>query len=328
MSDFIHVEGNPPPAGAALVDFVARDGKRLRAAAFPVPAAIGGVVLLAGWKEFIEKYFEVARDFQARGLSVFMMDWRGQGRSERLGANPFLSHLDERGFAAFRDDLVQFTDEVARPRCAGPLILATHSMGGAPALQLLADGDRRFVGAVLCAPLTRFPQPPAVSSAYRALANIVTATGRGAAAIPGDVSIAETFETSKVTTDRRRHRIFADLQAAAPDARIDRPTFGWLKAALAATDDLHRPKRFANLATPILIVSAEKDLLVSAADHQWLATQSPLIRCVTAKGALHEIMMERDELRAQYFTAFDDFVRPLIEGWTADQPRSSSASVS
>jgi lysophospholipase len=323
MSDFIRIEGNPPPDGAETFDFRARDGKRLRAAIFPKEGAVAGVVLLAGWKEFIEKYFEVVRDFQMRGFSVFMMDWRGQGRSERLAPNPRLSHLDERGFAAFRDDLVQFVDEIVRPRFSGPLILATHSMGGAPALQLLADGDQRFVAAVLNAPLTRFPQPQAVAAAYRALANIVTSTGGGASAIPGDVSVAETFETSKVTTDRRRHQQFADLQAAAPDARIDRPTFGWLKAALVASDDLHRPKRFAAMRTPTLIVSAEKDLLVSAADHHFIARQSPFIRCETVKGALHEIMMERDECRDAYFRAFDDFVRPLI-----DQTISSSARVS
>jgi lysophospholipase len=66
------------------------------------------------------------------------------------------------------------------------------------------------------------------------------------------------------------------------------------------------------LKTPTLIISAEIDHLVRSSDHQWLARQSPLIACVTIKGALHEIMMERDEIRDQYWKAFDDFVEPRI----------------
>src|SRR5260370_14712895 len=40
-------------------------------------------VLVGGFGDFIEKQFETIRDLAARGLSVWCLDWRGQGGSTR-----------------------------------------------------------------------------------------------------------------------------------------------------------------------------------------------------------------------------------------------------
>ena len=43
----------------------------------------GTVCIFPGRTEFIEKYFEVVRDLRARGFAVAVLDWRGQGLSDR-----------------------------------------------------------------------------------------------------------------------------------------------------------------------------------------------------------------------------------------------------
>jgi lysophospholipase len=40
-------------------------------------------VMVGGFSECIEKYFETIGDLAARDLSVWCLDWRGQGGSER-----------------------------------------------------------------------------------------------------------------------------------------------------------------------------------------------------------------------------------------------------
>lgn len=120
------------------------------------------------------------------------------------------------------------------------------------------------------------------------------------------------FEGNNLTSDRTRHERFRALQSAAPNATIREPTYGWIRAATEAMDDLHRPGRFARLKTPTLIVSAGNDHLVRSSDHRLLAGQSPLIDCVTIDGALHEIMMEREEIRNRFWQAFDSFVDPKV----------------
>jgi lysophospholipase len=265
---------------------------------------------MAGRSEFIEKYFEVIADLRRRGFAVATMDWRGQGLSERLLPEREKGHI--RDFGIFRSDLARFVERIVRPRLPGPYVLMTHSMGGAPALQMLADGDDTYRAAVLCAPMTRLFDSLARRIGVRLLAEAATRIGLARNSIPGVKEYSMAFEGNILTSDRERHTRFRDLQSAAPNAMIREPTYGWIRAATEAMDDLHRPGRFARLKTTTLIISAEIDHLVRSSDHQWLARQSPLIACVTIKGALHEIMMERDEIRDQYWKAFDDFVEPRI----------------
>lgn len=265
---------------------------------------------MAGRSEFIEKYFESIRELQARGLSVATMDWRGQGLSERMLPEREKGHILD--FGTFRADLRKFTEEVARRRFRGPLFLFTHSMGGAPALQLLADGYDAFAGAVLCAPMTRLFDDPLKRAYARAMARLACALGGARRPVWGVKEHSLAFEGNVLTSDRARHQRFADLQAAAPNAIIREPTFGWLKAATDAIDDLHRQNRFARLKTPVMIVSAENDALVSTKDHAALAKRSPLVDDVVIRGALHEIMMERDDIRALFWAAVDAFVGPRL----------------
>lgn len=310
IADFIRIENNPLPEGAEAFDFRSSDGGLLRAALFTRPDARAGAVVLGGRAEFIEKYFETARELQARGFSVAALDWRGQGLSERLLPDRSKGHILD--FATFRADLRKFTDDVVRKKFRGPLILVAHSMGGAPSLQMLADGYGAFAGAVLSAPMTRLFSAPVKRAAIGMLARAACFFGAAQRPIPSGKEHSMTFEGNALTSDPDRHARFRALQLAAPNAIIREPTYGWLKAANDALDDLHAPDRFSRLATPILIVSAGLEQIVDGSDHAWIAAQSPLIQQTVIEGALHEIMMERDELRAAYWRAFDAFVEPLI----------------
>jgi len=145
------------------------------------------------------------------------------------------------------------------------------------------------------------------------MATVGSALGGSRQSVLGVREHSMEFEGNTLTSDRARHQRFLDLQMAAPNAAIREPTYGWLKAACAAMDDLHRKDRFARLKVPVRIISASEDCLVSHADHLRLAGRSPLIDCVTVDGALHEIMMERDVYRAAFWRAFDAFVDPIVE---------------
>ena len=74
-------------------------------------------MLLNGQTEFIEKYFEVIDDLRARGFSVVTMDWRGQGGSDRLLANPLKAHIAD--FAQYDEDLAILMREVVAPMRGG-----------------------------------------------------------------------------------------------------------------------------------------------------------------------------------------------------------------
>ena len=73
--DLVMIPGNPTPEGAEVIWYQSKAGKKLRMLFAPEPKTNtiktrGLAIVCPGRTEFIEKYFEVARDLQARGFAV------------------------------------------------------------------------------------------------------------------------------------------------------------------------------------------------------------------------------------------------------------------
>lgn len=292
----------PVPPGGGAEWFEGQGGARLRAALFrPEGRPRGSVVLSTGRTEAIEKYFEVVRDLQARGFVVLVNEWRGQGLSHRDLPDRRKGHA--RGFEPFLADyhalLLAF--EARLPK---PWVAVGHSMGGCLTLMALAGGQaRRFAGAMLCAPMLglRLPRFARLMVGVRMLSGGAS----GWAQPPGDPA-AEPFEGNVLTHDPVRYRRGKDLLRANPDLALSSPTWGWLDFALRATDWLARRENLAAAALPVVIVSASGEKLVDNSAQARIADLLPDGRRVTVDGASHEILMETDPLRAQFWSAFDD----------------------
>jgi len=304
---FIRTETSPVPEGAEPFWFAADDGARLRAAWLPAEAPRGCVVLLGGRVEFIEKYFETAEAFRDRCYDVAMMDWRGQGLSARLLKDPRPGHIDD--FDTFADDLAAFLARFVRPRATGPVILVAHSMGGMAALHAMRTRDLDVAAAILSAPMTRLFSSAALRAFARAYAGGACAAGFSKARIVGVPDYSSAFEGNKLTHDRTRHQRFAELQAAAPQAVIGAPTYGWLDASLRANAAARKRGALKAATTPTLILSAAEDALVDSTSHAPIAKRLPDGRCVRIEGAYHEIFMETDDLRAEVWAAIDAFLK-------------------
>jgi lysophospholipase len=308
MTGFIDIADNPIPDGASVEQITASDGATLRAAYFPAANARGAVVLVTGWSEFIEKYFETVRDLNSRGLNVAMLDWRGQGLSDRTSARD----AKWRGyFETLSNDLHAFTETHVKQRFGGPYLLMTHSMGGLPALLLLSHGYEGFSRAVLCAPMTRlFPE------AQNKILNIASAAacaiGFARAETARTKDHAEIFDGNIFTSDKTRHARFRDLKLAEPNAASTTPTYGWVHDAMKASAAIHAEGALSKIRIPVLIVTAGNEQQIDGADHETIAAASENISLKTIPGALHEIMMERDSIRDLYFKAFDEFVGPVF----------------
>ncbi len=299
MSRFIEIEENKTPEGAVVQTFTTQDGANLRAAFFPAPAPRGTIIVAPGWAEYIEKYFEVADDLRARRYNVAMMDWRGQGLSD--APTTWAGYFDQ-----LADDLEVFREGPVAERFEGPYFLLTHSMGGLPALMLLARGYDGFLRAALCAPLTRL-FAGAANAVNGALTAGVCMVGGSNAKVYRKLDDSRAFEGNKFTKDPVRHERFRLLQDAEPDATLLAPTYGWVRDAMRASKEIHGSGYFDSLRTPVKIISAGAEKVSDGSDHPNIAAMSPLIELETIDGALHEIMMEVDEYRDAFFEIMDGF---------------------
>jgi len=301
LDEFVVVDGNPVPEGARLVWFRGTAGRKLRACIVPVPAgqAVRGTCIVCpGRTEFIEKYFEVARDLQARGLAALILDWPGQGRSERLLEDPQKGHIDD--FRTFMGALVaglaELEDTLPRPR-----VCLAHSMGGAIALAAITEQLVRVEAAAFCAPLWGLKNR---IFGLRYMVWAMRTLGRSGdyAQQPGP---PDRFETNIVTHDRRRWQIQRDLVDAAPELDLGPVTWGWLGATLDIVRAFARPSRLEAIDIPVLVASAGEEMLVNNQAHERLCARIPDCTTLHVEGARHEILMETDDKRDRFWAAFD-----------------------
>ncbi|MCG8445786.1 MAG: alpha/beta hydrolase, partial [Hyphomicrobiales bacterium] len=95
--DLVGIRKNPIPRGSICDMLECGPKVKLRYARWKptTQRAKGTVCLFHGRNEFIEKYFEVIGELRKRGFAVATMDWRGQGRSTRMGGLSSAGHVDD-----------------------------------------------------------------------------------------------------------------------------------------------------------------------------------------------------------------------------------------
>lgn len=298
-------------------DFIsARDGRRLRTAVFqpekPRRSAFGTtIVLLSGQSEFIEKYLEVVCELNARGFTVATFDWRGQGGSSRALSDGRKGYVGD--FAEYDDDLVSFMDQVAAKLTDRPPLVMAHSMGGHLALRALHDHPEMFGAAVLLAPMLAISArgyPPALA---RAMTALQTYSGHGSALVWGMEKrdpLLQTFATQLCTQDPARFERTKAILQDYPELRLTGPTWGWIEAAYRSMKITAAPDYGATIKVPVLLFGAGADRIVMTEAIRKLAPSLINGHYHEIDGAEHEILMERDAIRAQFWAAFDAFTQP------------------
>ena len=144
---------NPIPSGAHTVMLDGYDGTQLRAAIWEPTRGLtrGTMCIFTGRGEYIEKYFEVVADLRRRGFAVAIMDWRGQGGSQRRLSNPRKGHVA--GFTEYDRDLALFMSDVVMPSCPAPYIGLGHSLGGSILLRGAQNEKSVFERMILVSPM-------------------------------------------------------------------------------------------------------------------------------------------------------------------------------
>ena len=121
----------------------------------------------------------------------------------------------------------------------------------------------------------------------------------------GDTRLS--YAQNRVTHDARRYS-FTDLWFAAdPRLRLGGPTYAWLRAGLQSIELMADDRYFQAIKTPVLLLSAGQDLLVDSPSHVRICAALPNCTLVQLPQSKHEIMMERDDIRAIFWAEFDRF---------------------
>ena len=267
--------------------------------------------LFPGRTEFIEKYFETIADLRRRGFAVAIFDWRGQGGSHRALPDRRKGHIKD--YSEYDRDLACFMRDIVLPDCPPPFTALGHSMGGHIVIRNLTTQGCWFDRAVLVAPIVRLHPhilryPEALVRLY---ARVFTLIGLGGLYVQGGGPEAHenvAFEGNLLTSDIERFQRNRLLELAAPELLLGSPTVGWLDATLRSIAMINAPNFVDQVKIPTLIFAAGRDKIVRARAIEDYAARLKLGTGIRLSHALHEILLENDEIRARFWAAFDAYV--------------------
>jgi lysophospholipase len=296
------------PPGFVWGTFPTSDRARLRWGHLPATEPRAECVLVGGFAECIEKYFETIADLAARGFSVWCLDWRGQGSSERprhLPSRPRPRHFDRDA-----SELAAFTGTLTtggRPR-----LLIGHSMGGATALLCLRRYPGLFDTAILSAPMLGIRTAGLPPALMRCLTGLARATGLGLCFVPGrsrwSLDRIPSPELSRVSNDPERCRLQYAWFSADTALRVDAPTWGWLDTALRLAARMAKKQFLIRIDTPILLASTGVETFLRPEAHRRAARLLPDCTIIEFADSKHEPFLERDTIREAWFAAIDRFI--------------------
>jgi lysophospholipase len=291
--------------------FDTHDGLKIRFATYACGARTcrGVVVLLGGRSEFIEKYRETVDQLLSRKLDVVTFDWRGQGLSDRLLPNRFKGHVE--AYEDYLRDLSCFMDGYVLKKEGRPVWILAHSMGAHIALRYLHDRPGRVKKAVLTSPLIDIAGSVILKQLLRVMVKIAVRSGfkKYYATRANDFDPSrKRFAGNRLTRDQRRFQQTIQMIVDTPHVGIGGVTFGWLDATFDSIQYIMADGYFERITTPVKIISAGRDEIVSLRAQEKACQRLPNCELVVIPNCYHELLIEKDDVLEKFWKVFDEFV--------------------
>ncbi len=288
------------PEGGAAYWLNTTDGVRIRVAAWP-DGDKGTVLLFPGRTEYIEKYGPAAGELAARGFATMVIDWRGQGLSDRACSNKMAGHVGD--FGDYQRDIDAMVDAAQGLDLPRPFYLVSHSMGGAIGLRALMNG-LQVNAAFFSAPMWGILMSPVTKPIAATLTTAFTGVGMGCAFAPGtnEKSYISTnpFDDNVLTTNENMFNWLTEQERSYPDLKLGGPSMAWVKAALQECQALAKLPPPDTPATTFLGGNeriVDPNAVISYMQN-WANGELVMI-----DGAQHEILMETPPTMKQAYDA-------------------------
>ncbi|MDR3594516.1 alpha/beta hydrolase [Clostridium sp.] len=281
---------------------------------FIVENSKASIVISHGLGEFTEKYYELIYYFIKENYSVFILEHRGHGRSERLGLDD--SQVNVEMFEYYIQDFKKFIDKIVIPNSNNKsLLLFAHSMGGAIATAFLEKYNNYFKAAVLSSPMHGMN----TGKAPKILAGIVSMTmklcGNEIKYMPGQVPYnRKKFFPSKSTSCKERYEYLYEKIKKNKEYHNGGPSVLWYLESLKATKRLIKRKNASKVTIPILLFQAEHDNHVIPKAQVKFASYAKNCTLIHVKGSMHGTYFEKDDISFYIFDKVLYFYESNIKG--------------
>jgi lysophospholipase len=295
--------GDCPNGGEAI--WLDANGVRIRAA-FWKGGARGTVMIFTGRTEYIEKYGRVVASFVARGFSVVSLDWRGQGLSERMAADPMKGHIHH--FSEYQADIDALMAIPQMAEMPGPHILFCHSMGGCIGMRALVDGRLAPALTIMSGPMLDIELAPHMRMAASLMSSLAVRFGKAEAYAPRPGSDQayvqqEDFSKNMLTHDEGYYDWMRTHLEQEPGFALGGPTLGWMRAAL---DEMTALAAAPVPKGPMVIFLGDCEQIVGPKAIHTFDARAPECRLEVLERCKHEALMETPDVQAKAWAVIDE----------------------
>ena len=312
------------PEGWQESDFTNAQGMKIRYGHVePAGEKQGTVVITTGFADFVESYFETIHEYLDRGYAVYIMDWAGQGGSEKHWQAGAKTH----GVAEHIEDLRQFREKIVKAEKDKPVIMSTHSMGGQIGLHYLKKHPGDFDFAVMAAPLVDFDVKGISRSFLKLAFKAATRFGISDKAITGGRKritrqMVKTRRALKKEDPIRMdlHKTFLTLNK---QLKTEDPSFFLIESLFNATTKAQDESFLKGIATPLLLGIVDQDAAIDNDAVKRAAGLLPNAKLAVIMDATHSLWQERQQYRQEWWSHVDSFLKEQHASFDAQHKSSN-----
>ncbi len=281
------------------------DGVRIRVATWK-SGSKGTVLIFPGRTEYIEKYGRAVQSILDRGYSAAVIDWRGQGLSDRLTPDHQLGHVTH--FLDYQLDIDAMLGVIRDAGLPKAHSLISHSMGGTIALRALHNG-LEVEKAIFSAPMWGIYIPPLLRIPAFIISNIGPFIGLATKFAPNTNSKnyvqVTAFNDNTLTNNKETYQWLIDQMDAHPELGIGGPSIGWLHQALVECAEL---RRMVPPEHDCLCFLGSQEAIVSPPAIKQLMGRWQNGTLIAVEGSQHELLMEKPPVVKRFWDETDRFL--------------------
>jgi lysophospholipase len=286
--------------------FTAQDGVRIAYRTFEVENEKGALVILPGSGIPVLGYAEFIYDIRELGLSIYVIDHRGQGDSGKIAKDPQVAHVGD--FDDYVEDLKQFMDTVVNQKSHSKTFLLGESMGCAIGVQYILKNPSPFTAVILSTPMFGLNTGHLPQCLAHRIAQFGCSLGYGEDYAPSNERYSRRpFATNHLCQSQVRYECAQDVLERNSKLRLGGVSYQWVSTALDAIVAIQTNQVVFDF--PLMVFEAGKDAIVrNDAIEQFCEVQGGC-KLLKFEDSFHGLLMETDEFRDPAIAEIKNFIQ-------------------
>lgn len=281
----------------------------LAPASAPTSAPRGTIILVPGFRGYIEAYAPWLDYWHKDGFTVLAVDLPGQGASTRRADNPEKPWTGN--FSEYGDLLTAFI-RARLPETEGPVILAAESFGGHVALRAAVEQTLEVDGLALIVPGLEFNTRGTSPDVMHRFTAAATALGFGSRYAPTQTVWVPGWDVrpAEAVCGLREDRAYLQegVFSLQPEYRVGGLTNEWAHGFERSGRQMEETDFLSSVDIPTLMILAEHDKVIHNERNE-VACEQRMSTCETTviRDAGHCMLFEPDDIEQDMLRQVADF---------------------